>query len=148
MSGGVTPGLADIVAQLRRARERWRDGQHRVREVGGRELPSREALSAIVAGLRGALFPMRLGPPDLRQDHEDFYVGHTLDTALGALHGQIQLELRHQARSGTEEAAASSVPRCRRSASCSTATCSPRTAAIRRPTASTRCCCATRASTR
>jgi len=105
-NGGVSPALADIVAQLRRARERWRDGQHRVREVGGRELPSREALSAIVAGLRGALFPMRLGPPDLRQDHEDFYVGHTLDTALGALHGQIQLELRYQARSGTEEAAA------------------------------------------
>ena len=106
MSAGVSPALADIVAQLRRARERWRDGQHRVREVGGRELPSREALSAIVAGLRGALFPMRLGPPDLRQDHEDFYVGHTLDTALGALHGQIQLELRYQARAGAEDAAA------------------------------------------
>ena len=98
MSGGVTPGLADIVAQLRRARERWRDGQHRVREVGGRELPSREALSAIVAGLRGALFPMRLGPAQLRHDTEDFYVGHTLAAALHALQDQVLLELRHASR--------------------------------------------------
>lgn len=106
MSAAVTPGLADIVAQLRSARERWRHGQHRPREATGRELPSREALSAIVSALRGALFPMRLGPPDLRQENEDYYVGHTLDVTLGALLTQVQLELRYHARQGSEPGAA------------------------------------------
>lgn len=90
--------LGSVVAQLRAARERWRTGQQRPREPGGRELPSREALEEIVQGLRGALFPMRLGPPDLRQESEDYYVGHTLDTVLNALLGQLRLELRHDAR--------------------------------------------------
>ena len=92
--------LAAIVAGLRDARERWRASQERPREVNGRELPSREALAEIVDGLRGALFPMRLGPPDLRQDSEDYYVGHTLDTVLNALLAQVRLELRYQARAG------------------------------------------------
>jgi serine O-acetyltransferase len=94
--------LPHIVTQLRQARERWRVTQGRPRETSGRELPSREALAQIVAGLRGALFPMRLGPPDLRQDNEDYFVGHTLDTALHALLGQVRLELGHQARSRAE----------------------------------------------
>lgn len=100
----AAPALGEIVARLRQARERWRDSQHRPREVGARELPSREALTTIVTQLRGALFPMRLGPPDLRQEHEDFYVGHTLDTALGALHGQVLLELRYLGRHQHEAA--------------------------------------------
>ena len=98
--------LPGIVAGLRAARERWRTSQERPREVNGRELPSREALAAIVDGLRGALFPMRLGPPDLRQDSEDYYVGHTLDTALNALLAQVRLELRYQARAGADSAPA------------------------------------------
>jgi serine O-acetyltransferase len=97
-TGGASLDLAGIVVQLRAARERWREQQARPREISGRELPSREALAAIVDGLRGALFPMRLGPPDLRQESEDYFVGHTLDTALHALLGQVRLELRHQAR--------------------------------------------------
>ena len=95
---GAGVELGAIVAQLREAREAWRRSQQRPLEVGGRELPSREALAAIVDGLRGALFPMRLGPPDLRQESEDYYVGHTLDTVLTALLGQVRLELRHGAR--------------------------------------------------
>ena len=94
----VNDHLPSIVAGLRQARERWRDAQQRPREAGGRELPSREALAAIVQALSGALFPMRLGPPDLRQESEDFYVGHTLDTALAALLAQVRLELQYQAR--------------------------------------------------
>ncbi len=90
--------LASIVTQLREVREQWRLSQRRPLDIGGRELPSREALAAIVEGLRGALFPMRLGPPDLRQESEDYYVGHTLDAVLSALHAQIRLELRYQAR--------------------------------------------------
>ncbi|MBN9205191.1 serine O-acetyltransferase EpsC [Methylibium petroleiphilum] len=101
-AGPLAPALdlASVVAQLRAARERWRGAQNRPREPGGRELPSREALEEIVQGLRGALFPMRLGPPDLRQEGEDYYVGHTLDAVLNALLGQIRLELRHDARQG------------------------------------------------
>ena len=101
LSAAATPGrldLAGIVTQLRAAREKWRDQQARPREISGRELPSREALVAILDGLRGALFPMRLGPPDLRQESEDYFVGHTLDTALHALLAQVGLELRYHAR--------------------------------------------------
>ncbi|MFT3663759.1 serine O-acetyltransferase EpsC [Piscinibacter sp.] len=96
--GGESFDLTRIVDGLRQARTRWRNARQRGREVGGRELPSREALAAIVDGLRGALFPMRLGPPDLRQESEDYYVGHTLDAVLGALLAQVGLELRHAAR--------------------------------------------------
>ena len=90
--------LAAIVRQLRCVREQWREQQSRPREVSGRELPSREALAVIVADLRSALFPMRLGPPDLRQESEDYFVGHTLDAALNALVTQVRLELRYNAR--------------------------------------------------
>ena len=96
--------LAGIVRQLRGAREQWREQQSRPREVSGRELPSREALAVIVADLRGALFPMRLGPPDLRQESEDYFVGHTLDAALTALVAQVRLELRYNARTAPTHA--------------------------------------------
>ena len=98
----ATLDLRDIVAQLRHARERWRSAQDRPRETSGRELPSREVLAGILASLRGALFPMRLGPPDLRQENEDYFVGHTLETALHALLVQVRLELGYQARSRSE----------------------------------------------
>jgi serine O-acetyltransferase len=91
--------LEAVVSALRATRERWRESQGRPREPRGRELPSRDALAAIVEGLRGALFPMRLGRPDLRPESEDWYVGHMLDTVLDALREQAQLELRHTARS-------------------------------------------------
>lgn len=87
--------IAEVVDGLRAARNRWREAQQRQREPGGRELPSREALQGIVESLRGVLFPMRLGPPDLRQDTEDWYIGHTLDALLHALCAQVRLELRH-----------------------------------------------------
>lgn len=92
--------LQTIVADLRAQRERWREQQHRNPEVGGRELPSRDALRDIANDLCGALFPMRLGPSDLRQETEDFYIGHTLDTALNALLTQVQLELGYADRHG------------------------------------------------
>jgi serine O-acetyltransferase len=98
--------LDGVVAALRRARHDWREQQLRPREPGGRELPSAQALATIIEGLRGALFPMRLGPPDLRQDGEDFFVGHTLHTQLHGLRGQILLELRYSGRQ-SEQAGAS-----------------------------------------
>ena len=89
--------IADLVQGLRTARGEWRDSQGRSRD-GARELPSPQALERIVEQLKGALFPMRLGPPDLRNETEDFYVGHTTDAALRALHAQVCLEVRHAAR--------------------------------------------------
>ena len=99
---GQRPGakwdLGRIVAELRAERERWRERQQRHKDVGGRELPSREVLQEIVTQLQGALFPMRLGPAQLHQETEDYYIGYTLDAALEALLGQVRLELCYAAR--------------------------------------------------
>ncbi|WP_349743690.1 serine O-acetyltransferase EpsC [Roseateles cavernae] len=102
--------LDQVVAGLRQARVDWRE-RHRLHEPRGRELPSAELLSDIIGGLRGALFPLRLGPPELRQEAEDFYVGHTLDTQLQALRQQILLELGYAARQ--PQASAALEPRAR-----------------------------------
>ncbi|MBI3346860.1 MAG: serine acetyltransferase [Burkholderiales bacterium] len=88
--------LPAVVEALRAARRRWREAHRRGDD--GRELPSRELLAAMVQCLSGALFPMRLGPPTLQPENEDFYVGHTLGTALVTLRQQAALELRHDAR--------------------------------------------------
>jgi serine O-acetyltransferase len=97
-SGTPTFDLKQVVAGLAAQRQRWRLAQKRSAEPGGRELPSREALAQILLDLRGVLFPMRLGPVDLRQESEDFYVGHTLDSVLHALLHQVRLELRYVRR--------------------------------------------------
>jgi serine O-acetyltransferase len=97
--------LHSIVGQLRAARDQWRTRNGRSSgEQGGRELPSREAIKHILEQLCGALFPMRLGPVDLREESEDFYVGHTLDSALTALLAQARLELRYAARHDNQDA--------------------------------------------
>ncbi len=85
---------ASVVAALHGVRREWREAQQRSSEPGGREFPSRDALTEVVKSLKGVLFPMRLGPVDLRQESEDFYIGYTLDAALHALAAQIRLELR------------------------------------------------------
>jgi serine O-acetyltransferase len=90
--------IEHIVDSLHEVRRNWRESQKRSQEPGGREFPSREALATVIENLKGALFPMRLGPLDLRQESEDFYVGHTLDSALHALLAQIRLELTYSAR--------------------------------------------------
>jgi serine O-acetyltransferase len=90
--------LGRVVAELRAERQRWRQSQARNEGNGARELPAREVLRQVVQQLCGALFPMRLGPVDLRHDAEDYFVGHTLDAALHALHAQVKLELRLAAR--------------------------------------------------
>lgn len=93
-----------VVDELHAARTHWREPQGRNREKGGRELPSRDALHGIIRLICSALFPMRLGPPDLRQESEDYYVGHTLDTALNALLAQVRLELHYAARHSQPDA--------------------------------------------
>ncbi len=98
----ITPStlfeLDSVVKELHETRQIWRTQQQRAQDIGGRELPSRDALSELIEGLCGALFPMRLGPPDLRQENEDFYVGHTLGSVLHNLFAQVLLELRYQTR--------------------------------------------------
>ncbi|MEO5795901.1 MAG: serine O-acetyltransferase EpsC [Rhodoferax sp.] len=86
--------VGHIVQALHGVRAEWRAAQGRSTEPGGREFPSRNALAGIVESLKGVLFPMRLGPVDLRQESEDFYVGYTLDAALHGLLAQVRLELR------------------------------------------------------
>jgi serine O-acetyltransferase len=89
--------IGAIVAALHDARHHWRQTQRPAGELGGIEFPSIDALAAIVGQLKGLLFPMRLGPPGLRQESEDFHVAHALDAALHALLGQVQLELKYSA---------------------------------------------------
>jgi serine O-acetyltransferase len=90
--------LQQAVAGLREARAEWRNRNGRDADLGGRELPSKQVVAAILNGLCGALFPMRLGPSELREESEDYYVGHTLDRALSSLLLQVRLELRYAAR--------------------------------------------------
>jgi serine O-acetyltransferase len=89
--------IAGIVQGLHDARQQWRQAHRPVGEVRGIEFPSRDALATIVAQLKGVLFPMRLGPPGLRQESEEFHVAHALDSALHALLRQVQIELRYSA---------------------------------------------------
>lgn len=96
--------IASVVAELKAARSDWRRNHDRKQEVGGREFPSREAVERIVVQLIGGLFPMRLGPVDLHQESEDFYVGYTLDTALHDLERQVALELGYLASHDIGEA--------------------------------------------
>ena len=98
--------VSGIVRALHAARDEWRDAQRRSRDPGAREFPSRDALAAIVESLKAALFPMRLGPPELRHESEDFYVGHTIDSALQSLLAQARLELRYNARHQPRDPAA------------------------------------------
>ncbi|KVM96326.1 serine O-acetyltransferase EpsC [Burkholderia stagnalis] len=98
--------IDDIVQSLQAERRAWREKQRRSLEPGGRDLPAREALAQIVGALKGVLFPMRLGPPDLRQESENFYVAHALDAALNALLAQVMLELRYAARQRNADAPA------------------------------------------
>nr|WP_315400480.1 serine O-acetyltransferase EpsC [uncultured Duganella sp.] len=101
----ATFDITTIVQSLHDARHRWRQEQSRTSEPGGREFPSRDALAAIIDSLKGVLFPMRLGPPDLRQESEDFHVAHALDGVLHALLKQVRRELKYNAGLAGEGAA-------------------------------------------
>jgi len=91
-------GLTRVVAQLRAARIQWRSLRGRIRCSGEREFPSVAKIRQLVGELIAALFPMRLGPDDLREEHEDAYVELTLTHALEQLRRQLRLELSYQTR--------------------------------------------------
>jgi serine O-acetyltransferase len=84
-------GIAKIVTQLRDLR--LTSLESRKRRDKPPKLPSRKVLHEIVEGLAAALFPNRLGLPDLKDEGIDYFVGHTLDVALRDLVSQVKLEL-------------------------------------------------------
>ena len=95
--------LPGIVRELREARESWRHRNSRDRDSGDREFPSPDRVREQLTLLRGALFPLRLGPSDLKRDGEDFFVGHALDRALNGLVEEARLELASRQRDGGGE---------------------------------------------
>jgi serine O-acetyltransferase len=88
-------GIAKIVAQLRDLR--LTSLENRKRRDKPPKLPSRKVLLDIVEGLAAALFPNRLGLPDLKDEGIDYFVGHTLDVALRELVSQVKIELNFAA---------------------------------------------------
>ena len=91
MASGNGLGIEGVVTRLRELRNQSLQERHR----DGRppRLPSRATLSEIVTGLTAAMFPNRLGRPDLTDEGIDHYVGHTLDVALRSLNEQLNREL-------------------------------------------------------
>ena len=87
--------LDRIVAELRASRA---GSQQSRKEKGVHEMPSREALHAILDGLFALLFPSHFGRPDLSDEGIDYFVGQTLDATLRELHIQVQRELQFEAR--------------------------------------------------
>lgn len=90
--------IQQVILGLQQARHDWRASQQRAKEIGGRELPSKESLQQIVNDLCGILFPMRLGSAELRQESEDYYIAYTLDAVLNQLHSQVVLTLGYEAK--------------------------------------------------
>lgn len=84
-------GISQVVSALRDVR--LASLEHRNRRDRPPKLPARKALAEVVEGLGAALFPNRLGLPDLREEGIDYFVGHTLDVALRELVAQVRLEL-------------------------------------------------------
>lgn len=63
------------------------------------KLPARKTLVAVLDGLYAALFPNRLGLPELTEEGIDYFVGHTLDVTLRDLCDQVRLELQFSSMS-------------------------------------------------
>jgi serine O-acetyltransferase len=84
-------GINKLVKELRDIRVQSLETRDRLDKPP--KLPSRKILTHILEGLSGALFPNRLGRPDLRDEGIDYFVGNTLDNALRDLHQQIHREL-------------------------------------------------------
>ena len=91
MTSGHQLGVDEVVARLRDLRNASLQQRHR----DGRppKLPSRAAITEIIGNLAAAMFPNRLGRPDLTDEGIDHYVGNLLDVALHALNEQLRREL-------------------------------------------------------
>jgi len=93
---GVRWNIDAIVSELRSLRVTSLEKRQR----GDRppKLPSRKALVGILDGLSAALFPNRLGLPELTDEGLDYFVGHTLDVTLRELFEQVRRELQFLSR--------------------------------------------------
>lgn len=80
--------------------------EHRQRRDRPPKLPSRKALADITDGLGAALFPNRLGSPELTDAGINHYVKQTLNTALQELLTQVQRELSYTSTPEITSAAA------------------------------------------
>ncbi|WP_226017415.1 serine O-acetyltransferase EpsC [Novosphingobium sp. FKTRR1] len=85
-----------VVDQLRSVRADWRERQSRDETFGKLGFPSRHALGRIIDVLSSALFPLRLGPPELGQESEDCFVRASLQSALPLLAAQLRMELHYR----------------------------------------------------
>lgn len=85
--------VGNAVEGLRQARLDWRAENRRHAEQGI-EFPSRRRLAAILRELGTALFPLRLGPPELTAANENRWVQATLESTLSQLGAQIAIDLR------------------------------------------------------
>lgn len=93
-------GLHEIVEALRRISSEADGAEHALRP-----LPSREALSSVVADLRAVFFPRHFGPKGLTDEGLPFYLGRTLDGLLANLREQVHLGLAFAAENRLESAA-------------------------------------------
>lgn len=91
MNKQINWGIKNLVKELRDIRVQSLETRDRLDKPP--RLPDRKTLTQILEGLSGALFPNRLGRPDLRDEGIDYFVGNTLDNALRDLHQQIHREL-------------------------------------------------------
>jgi serine O-acetyltransferase len=79
--------LSEVVTSLREVRLA-NDGPEPAEDT--HPLPSREVLDQVMRALRAALFPRHFGGPEATAQGVDYFVGHTLDKALRALHEQVR----------------------------------------------------------
>ena len=84
--------LDRIVAELKASRTRARKAT--TKSAYARDLPSPEVARHVFKDLFAALFPRHGGGQDGTDDGIDYFVGHTLNTALRSLRALLSQELR------------------------------------------------------
>jgi serine O-acetyltransferase len=105
------PRQIDLVVEgLHQARLDWRAGHARHAEQGV-YFPSRQSLQRISRELAIALFPLRLGPPELTAQNENNYVSASLESTLSQLAAQIRLERGYHEPDNDQQAIAKDVDR-------------------------------------
>ena len=84
--------LEKIVSELKASRKRARTVT--ARSAYARDLPNADIAGRVLKDVFAALFPRHGGGQDGTDDGIDFFVGHTLNTALRQLRGLLHQELR------------------------------------------------------
>lgn len=92
--------LNPIVKELRAASHALSNGKLL---LGRRELPSHDALVGVARALRAVMFPAHFGPSDLTEEGLEYFVGHTLDATLLALHEQVRRALSYAEHSAPRQ---------------------------------------------